>query len=117
MLGVQTSGLVQVSDCLGIPAQLDAGCPSLKVRLGVFRFNLNGPVEIPNHLFVPLMAIQAYPRVQVSRDIAGPEGDGPAEVPDPCLIFRLVQMGSAPAQQGVGVVRVYDATLVPLRRS
>ena len=71
--GVQADGLFQILGCLWVPAQLDAGCPSLKVRLGVFRINLNGPVEIPNRLFVPLMAIQGYPRVQVSRDIAGSE--------------------------------------------
>ena len=97
MPGVQADGLVQVLNGLGVPAQFDADQLPLVLGLGVLRINGNGPVEIRNRFFAPLLAGQGYPPIQVSRHLAGPEDDGLAEVPDRCLKFQLVQMGSAPA--------------------
>ena len=75
--GVQADGLFQVLDCLGVLAQLDAGHPPLVVGLGVPWVKGNGPVEIPNRFFVPVLAGQGYSPVPVSHGIVGPEANDP----------------------------------------
>jgi len=67
MLGVQPSGLFQVVYGLGLLAQLHAGHPPFVVGVGVPWVKGNGPVEISDRLFVPVLAGQGYPPVQASR--------------------------------------------------